>query len=216
MLISNRTARLLGAGALLLAAPALASCTEQATDQIYTPAAGTNQRDAAVDVLNAVIVTNDDQPGKGTLVVTLVNNAVDTVGSTKDVTDKLVAVGGDVSGKVKPVALPEGNHVVLATSTADIPSGVGGIPVTGDFDLGDVVEVEFDFANAGTVTLGVPVVHNIEGSQFAGQNGAPDAAVPGSSAGGHGDSAHGESSHEEPAHEEGEESHEGSTEGDEH
>lgn len=204
MLISNRTARLLGAGALLLAAPAFASCTEQATDHIYTPAAGTNDRDSSVDVLNAVIVANDDHPGKGTLVVTLVNNEIETVGSTKDVTDKLVGIAGDVAGKVtKPVELPEGGSVTLATSTTDIPSGVGGIPVTGDFDLGDVVEVEFDFANAGTVTLGVPVVHNIEGGQFAGQNGAPDPAVPEHGETG-GDSGHG-----------GHESTE-STEGDEH
>ncbi|GGO92347.1 hypothetical protein GCM10011584_28540 [Nocardioides phosphati] len=179
MLISNRTARLLGAGALLLAAPALASCTEQATDHIYTPAAGTNHRDAAVDVLDAVIVANDDQPGKGTLVFTVVNNKVDAVGSTKDVTDKLTGVSGDVTGMLKkPVAIAPGGHVTLATSTVDIPNGVGGIPVTGNFSLGDVVDVEFDFANAGAVTLGVPVVHNSEGGQWAGQNGAPDAAVP--------------------------------------
>lgn len=179
MLISNRTARLLGAGALLLAAPAFASCTEQATDHIYTPAAGTNHRDASVDVLDAVIVANDDQPGKGTLVVTLVNNQVAPAGSTKDVTDELTGVSGDVTGTVKkPVEIPSGDHVTLATSTSDIPMGVGGIPVTGSFKLGDVVEVEFDFANAGTVTLGVPVVHNVEGGQWAGQNGAPDPAVP--------------------------------------
>ena len=204
MLISNRTARLLGAGALLLAAPALASCTEQATDHIYTPAAGTNHRDASIDVLNAVIVANDDEPGKGTLVVTLVNNEVEPVGSTKDVTDELVGVSGDVTGTVKkPVELPSGDHVTLATSTADIPAGVGGIPVTGDFELGDVVDVEFDFANAGTVTFGVPVVHNIEGGQFAGQNGAPDPAVP----------MHGETVEEmeHNSHESAE-----STEGDEH
>jgi len=203
MLISNRTARLLGAGALLLAAPALASCTEQATDHIYTPAAGTNDRDATVDVLNAVIVANDDQPGKGTLVVTLVNNEVDAVGSTKDVTDKLVGISGDVTGTVKkPVSIPPGDHVTLATSTADIPSGVGGIPVTGNFELGDVVDVEFDFANAGSVTFGVPVVHNGEGGQFAGQNGAAAPAVP----------MHGETV-EEMEHNSHESS---STEGDEH
>jgi hypothetical protein len=179
MLISNRTARLLGAGALLLAAPAFVSCTAQATDHIYTPAAGTNDRDASVDVLDAVIVANDGQPGKGTLVVTLVNNEVNEPGSTKDLTDQLVAVSGDVTGTVKkPVDIPAGDHVTLATSTTDIPSGLGGIPVTGSFKLGDVVDVTFDFANAGSVTFGVPVVHNVEGGQWAGQNGTPDPAVP--------------------------------------
>ncbi|MDO7867791.1 hypothetical protein [Nocardioides jiangxiensis] len=179
MLISNRTARLIGAGALLLAAPALASCTEQATDHIYTAAVGTNDRDASVDVLNAVIVANDATPGKGTLVVTLVNNRVVPAGSTEDATDKLVAVTGDVKGTVaEPVAIPAGDHVVLATATSTVPATAPGIPVTGTFKLGDFVDVEFDFADAKAVTLQVPVVENRAGSQFAGQNGAPDAAVP--------------------------------------
>ncbi|TCJ20892.1 hypothetical protein [Nocardioides jejuensis] len=179
MLISNRTARLLGAGALLLAAPALASCTEQATDHIYTAAAGTSDRDASVDVLNAVIVANDATPGKGTLVVTLVNNRVVPAGSDEDATDKLVGISGDVTGAVaKPVAIPAGDKVVLATATADVPATAPGIAVTGSFKLGDFVDVEFDFANAASVTFQVPVIENRAGSQFAGQNGAPDAAVP--------------------------------------
>jgi copper(I)-binding protein len=176
MLISNRTSRLIGAGALLLAAPALASCTEHATDTIYTPAVGTNDRDSAVDVLHAVIVANADKAGQGTLVVTFVNNETEEVGSTEDLTDQLVGVSGDVTGKVKPVKLPAGTHVVLATATAEIPKAVPGISVKGDFDLGDFVEVVFDFKNADDVTLEVPVVENVEGSQFAGQNGQADEA----------------------------------------
>lgn len=176
MLISNRTSRLLGAGALVLAASALSACTEHATDHIYTPAAGTNDRDSRVDVLNAVIVANDGQPGKGTLVVTFVNNEVDQPGSTKDVTDSFVGVSGDVAGEVTPVPLPAGDHVVLATTTATIPTAAPGVAVTGQFNLGDFVDVEFDFKNADDVTLRVPVVHNVTGSQFAGQNGEPDEA----------------------------------------
>lgn len=176
MLISNRTTRLLGAGALLLAASALSACTEHATDHIYTPAAGSNDRASRVDVLNAVIVANADQPGKGTLVVTLVNNEVEEAGSDEDLTDRLVGVSGDVSGTFDAVSVPAGSAVVLATTTHDIPKAAPGIGVSGSFDLGDFVDVEFDFANAEDVVLSVPVVENVAGSQFAGQNGTADEA----------------------------------------
>lgn len=206
MLISNRTSRLLGASALLLAAPALASCTTHTTDTIYTPAVGTNDRDSAVDVLHAVIVANADQPGKGTLVVTFVNNEVEQAGSDEDLTDKLVGVSGDVTGTVKAVELPAGKHVVLATATDEIPTAVPAVKVTGDFELGDFVEVVFDFENAEDVTLDVPVVENVEGSQFAGQNGEADEAPaqkgPELHGGAHGGGS--EESHEEPEAEHGE------------
>jgi hypothetical protein len=178
MLISNRTSRLLGIGALLLAAPTLASCTTHPTDEIYTPAAGTNDRGSRVDVLNAVIVANEAHPGEGTLVVTLVNNEVVAAGSTADEDDKLVAVAGDVTGAVKSaITIPSSGFVVLAAKTAAITEAVPGIVVKGDFELGDEVSVEFDFANADSVTLKVPVVENIAGSQFADQNGPADPAI---------------------------------------
>lgn len=178
MLISNRTSRLLGIGALLLAAPTLASCTTHPTDEIYTPAAGTNDRGSRVDVLNAVIVANEAHPGEGTLVVTLVNNEVVTAGSTADEDDELVAVSGDVTGAVKSaITIPSSGFVVLAAKTAAITEAVPGIVVKGDFELGDEVSVEFDFANATSVTLKVPVVENIAGSQFADQNGPADPAI---------------------------------------
>lgn len=208
MLISNRTSRLLGASALLLAAPALASCTTHTTDSIYTPAVGTNERGSSVDVLNAVIVANAGQPGKGTLVVTLVNNEVEQAGSDEDLADELVGVSGDVTGTVKAVEIPAGAHVVLATATDEIPQAVPGIKVTGDFDLGDFVDVEFDFANAEDVTLEVPVVENVEGSQFEGQNGQADEAPAQKGPelhGGHGGGHEAEAGHEESEGEHGEE-----------
>lgn len=207
MLISNRTSRLLGASALLLAAPALASCTTHTTDTIYTPAVGTNDRDSAVDVLHAVIVANAGQPGKGTLVVTFVNNEVEQAGSDEDLTDKLVGVSGEVTGTVKAVELPAGKHVVLATATDEIPTAVPPVKVTGDFELGDFVEVVFDFENADDVTLDVPVVDNVEGSQFAGQNGEADEAPaqkgPELHGGAHGGGHEAEEGHEEPEAEHG-------------
>ena len=204
MLISNRTSRLLGIGALLLAAPTLASCTEHATDKIYTPAAGSNERSARVDVLAAVIVANADHAGEGTLILTLVNNEVAEAGSTDDVSDALTGVGGDVKAELEgDIKVPAGDHVVVATSTPTTPSDAPGIKVTGDFELGSTVDITLDFANAGEVTVeDVRIVENVEGSPFAGQNGPADKAPAQSDTQGHG-SGHGasspEESHEEPA-----------------
>src|SRR5215208_3269411 len=60
-------------------APALTSCSfDYATDRIYTPATGVNNRDAAVDVLGAVIVSADD--GSGAFIASFSNNdSVQTV-----------------------------------------------------------------------------------------------------------------------------------------
>ena len=61
---TRRSLRLV-AGALVLALPLLSSCGfGKATDRVYTQAAGTNNRDADVHVLSAVIVAA--QPDSGT------------------------------------------------------------------------------------------------------------------------------------------------------
>lgn len=176
MLISNRTSRLLCAGALVLATTALASCsTVMDTDRIYTPAVGVSERSKDVDVLNAVIVSSKD--GEGTLVATLANNRTDRPGTTDDNVDQLTGVGGEVDGKVaEPVDIAAGGSVVLATATAEITTATAGVKVTGDFALGDFVTVTLTFANAGEITLDVPVVPNTEGTVFGGQDGAPEPA----------------------------------------
>lgn len=167
----NRTSRLLCAGALVLA-PALASCsTEMATDAIYTPAAGVNERSLDVDVLNAMIVSSEQ--GSGTLVFTLANNAqVDGEGSE---VDRLTGVEVDGKpAKVSGAKVPPAGVVVFAEKSDTIPQGKGGIEVTGDFKPGDFVDVVFTFANAGeTETMQVPVLLNEEGSYVAGQDGEP-------------------------------------------
>ena len=58
--------------ALLFAVPSLASCGfNYATDREYSPAAGSNNQDGVVDVLNAVIVSQED--GSGTFITSLSN-----------------------------------------------------------------------------------------------------------------------------------------------
>ena len=60
--MQTRRSLRLAVGALVLALPLLGSCGfDKATDKVYTPAAGTNDRDGDVDVLSAVIV---DRPAR--------------------------------------------------------------------------------------------------------------------------------------------------------
>lgn len=189
MLISNRTSRLLGAATLALAVSSLVACsTEMDTDAIYTQSVGGNNRDAQVDVLNAVIVSTTD--GKGTLVTTLVNNQANGVGATTDAADELVSVGGDVTGAVtKPIGIPAAGMTVIATANEHIPTATPGILVAGDFAVGDYVTVVLTFANAGPVEVEVPIVANVEGSDYAGQDGdvvpAEDEEHAGTEAEGH-------------------------------
>lgn len=173
MLISPRTSRLLSAGALVLAASALSSCsTEEGTDAIYTPAQGVNDRTSRVDVLNAMIVSSHEN--SGTFITTLVNNEVKDPGGKDQRSDRLV--GLTVDGKPvqlkAPVKVAAAGKAVLA---AGIPGAVPGIKVSGDFAAGDFVEVVLTFATADPVTIEVPVLANTEGTAFAGQDGP---AVP--------------------------------------
>jgi len=176
MLISQRTSRLLCAGALVLAAPALASCgTVKGTDAVYTPAQGVNGRDARVDVLNALVVST--HPNSGTFVATLVNNEVDAPGATESRADRLV--GLTLDGKpvtlAAPVAVAAGGKTVLATG---LTGAKPGIKVTGTFAAGEWVTVVLTFANSKPVELEIPVHANTEDSVFAGQDGEPNAPEP--------------------------------------
>ena len=139
----------LTAGALMLAVPTLSSCGfNYATDEIYTASAGTDVRTSAVDVLNAVIVSDKDNTGA--FVATFSNN-------NKTTADKVTGLAGagddtDLSAiDLKPIDVAPGSYVNLA-------DGDQRVTVTGSFTAGDVVMVTIDFANAESVTFGVPVV----------------------------------------------------------
>ena len=101
------------AGALVLALPLLGSCGfDKATDQAYTPAAGTNDRDGDVDVLSAVIVAA--QPDSGTFVASLTNNC-----PTEDFELTGVAGAGDWSDlTVDPSDLSDRHPGARASSTS--------------------------------------------------------------------------------------------------
>jgi hypothetical protein len=171
----SRTARLLPAAALVLAGPALAACSTAApTDAVYTQAAGVNNRDSRVDVLNAVIVSTTN--GSGTFVATLVNNERPQLegGQRGDTTDRLTGIAGvgDAAGietQVRPVDIEGGGLVALADGN--------GVPVSGAvIRQGHFVELELTFANADPVTLEVPVVANR--GVFEGQDGPAPTEEP--------------------------------------
>jgi hypothetical protein len=145
------SARLLAsAGALLLAAT-LSSCGfDYATDRVYTPAAGVNDRDAKVDVLGAVVVAAQDD--SGTFIASFANNNQE---DTATVTSIAPGEGDDNSLKIEsfdPIEIPAGGLVNLATE--------GGIPVTGDFTVGSFLDLKITFGDGESVEMQVPSVTN--------------------------------------------------------
>ena len=145
---TRRSLRLV-AGALVLALPLLGSCGfGKATDKVYTPAAGTNDRDGDVDVLSAVIVAA--QPDSGTFVASLSNNS-----SKEDFELTGLAGSGEWSDlTIDPsdlsIEIPARGFVNLVNEDP--------ITVTGDFDAGQVAELTLTFDSGDTVTMDVPIV----------------------------------------------------------
>src|SRR6476659_10330101 len=138
----------LTASALVLAAtPLLSSCGfNYATDRVYTPAAGVNNRDASVDVLGAVVVSAQDD--SGTFIATFSIN-----GHTKKASVDTITGGNGSSLQVanfNPISLDPGGLVNLATA--------GGVPVSGTFKAGDLVDMTITFGNGERADLSVPVV----------------------------------------------------------
>jgi hypothetical protein len=148
----RRPARTLVAAAtavLALAAP-LSSCGfDAATDRVYTPGSGTNNRDGVVKVLSAAIVSAEE--GSGTVVASLANT------STED-EHTLTAVTGEglTVAEFEAVAIGADSLVNLAEPSA-------GVTATGEFRAGDFVEVTFEFEDGETATLDVPVVSDDTG-----------------------------------------------------
>jgi hypothetical protein len=148
------------AAALLLSVPSLAACAAAATDEVYTPTEGVNDRDGMVDVLHALVVSDGKDGGR--LIAGLVNNDQEEADGLAGVTvadgEAQVEVG---SGDRE---IPAGGLLQLAGDDAAqvIVSGV---------KLGGYVRVTFEFENAESATLNVPVL--APGTDFTG------VAVPG-------------------------------------
>lgn len=139
----------LATGAILLAAPLTSCGFDRATNRINTIAAGTNNRDASVDVLGAVVVSA--QPGSGTFIATFVNN--DTTASAT--VDKLEPQAGTDAQVVdfSPLDLDPNSMVNLAEDDQ-------GVQVTGDFEAGDRLPMVVELEGGDLVEVDVPVVPN--------------------------------------------------------
>ncbi len=171
MLHPRRSAALVGA---LLTAGLLAGCGfDEATNQVNQLTPGTTERDADVDVINALVVSESE--GSGTLVAQLANNR-------NDESVRLVSVEGE-DGEVTGL---EGLRIP-ADSAAQLESA--GVRVTGDFTTGGFVTLTLGFSNDDEVELELPVVpacYEFEGLDTAprtagGEEGTPvdcEAAEP--------------------------------------
>ncbi len=133
--------------ALLFAVPSLASCGfNYATDREYSPAAGSNNQDGVVDVLNAVIVSQED--GSGTFITSLSNgDPAETISFTS------LDFGSNSTIEVAdfdPIEVEPRQLVNLADGQ--------GIKVQGDFTKGDFLALTVVFDNGETAGVNVPVV----------------------------------------------------------
>lgn len=130
--------------AVLLAVPALASCGgfNYQTDQVYTPAAGVDDRSGSVDVLNAVLVSSED--GVATFAGSLVNNSLTTADTFTGIT------GAGVTATVPRTVIHPGDLVNFATEGQVVVKGDRVVP-------GNFVDLTFSFANGDAASIHVPV-----------------------------------------------------------
>ena len=134
---------------LAVSAPVLTSCGfDYATDRIYTPAAGVNNRDASIDVLGAVIVSSEE--GSGTFIASFANNSTEEPGNVEALegVDQTQLTAAEFA----PVEVPPAGLVNLADE--------GGIEVNGEVAAGEFVPVALQFGTGERVQLDVPVVTN--------------------------------------------------------
>ena len=163
----------LSVGSLLLAAPLLSSCGfNYATDRPNTVAAGAHNRDGAVDVLGAVIVSAQDN--SGTFIAALANNDQTHAVSFQSLT----GAGSDTlqAASFAPRRIAPGGALTLSQE--------GGVPVTGTFKAGDVVSLSVVMDTGEKINLDVPVVadsgyfggYDTSGSGSAGPSGSAGAS----------------------------------------
>lgn len=141
----------IAAVSVVVVAPLLSGCFpgnfDAATDQVYTPATGVNDRSGSVDVLNAMIVSGED--GAGTVVAALVNNDTRDADQLTSITGAGEEEGVTVEGGSVPI--PADGLVQLADEA--LPTATGEAIQTGRF-----VTLTFAFEQAESVTLDVPVI----------------------------------------------------------
>ncbi len=134
--------------AALVLAPVLSSCAADATNVIYNPGVGVNERSGTVDVLNALIVSG--APGSGSLVATLTNGDL----AEEDALSQVAGAGEDTGVTVdlgSPVDVGAGGSVSVSDEEE--------VSVEGEaVEPGAFVTLQFTFERGETVTVDVPVV----------------------------------------------------------
>jgi hypothetical protein len=174
--VNATLAKALAAASVLLAVPVLSSCGvsfDAQTDKVYTPADGVSNRDGTVDVLNALIVS--DEPGKGRLIAGLANNDLQKDDALSDVS-AASGSSGVTFDVPSSITIKAGQLLQLADDDSTL------ISVTGDAEslkAGGFVRVTFTFDNADPVTLNVPVL--APGETYTGVPLSPSASSSGSS-----------------------------------
>ncbi len=138
----------------------LSACGAWPTQEPYTPAVGTYNQDGSVDVLNGVIVATED--GSGTFIAALSNNG-DTEPASLEALEGVDAAQLTAE-EFSPIEVPPSGLVNLAQD--------GGVPVSGEFELGDFVPVSLQFDNGERAELEVPVVPNC--GDYGGLDGPAD------------------------------------------
>ena len=137
------------AAVVAAAAPVMSSCGVNfgaQTDQVYNAARGVDNRDGSVYVLNALIVSGVD--GSGTVVAGLVNENQ----------NKPVHLTGITGGGANPVTVtgPSSTKIDAGGMVSLADKGqyaARGASITG----GASVKLTFNFDNAPSVTVDVPV-----------------------------------------------------------
>ncbi len=144
------SARVLAAAGALALATVLSSCGfDYATDRVYTPGAGVNDRDASVDVLAAVVVSA--APGSGTFIASFANNDQEHSATVTSVAGAGTSAGVQVDS-FEPIEIAPGQLVNLATDDA-------GIVISGDLiEAGGFVTLEIGFGDGDSVQVDVPIV----------------------------------------------------------
>ncbi len=152
----RKTSRVFAAAGALALTAALSSCGfDYATDRVYTPAAGTNDRTAMVDVLGATVVSA--QEGSGTFIATFANNSTADAASVESITAMTMPGAGEDAAALEvddfePIEVPGNGLVNLADE--------GGIIVSGDVAAGDFIDVVITFGDGTTTEFEVPVMPN--------------------------------------------------------
>ncbi|WP_370249063.1 hypothetical protein [Nocardioides sp.] len=154
-----RRSTALATGTLLLAAPLLTACGgfgdrldatrgfQPATGKVNTLSNGTNDRTGVVDILGAVVIAGE--PDRGLFTATLVNG-------NSDESEFLESLAGGGSGDLTFPAIPQPEEIARRGVLSLYRTG--GVPVTGDFNIGDFVTVTLGFSGDQVTSFEVPVV----------------------------------------------------------